>query len=109
VGSLRALSSVAPCLRGGPPSQSVEEVARIRLLIRNGFTAEEIRLVVTPGAPHAERADRREVCAVVIDLYRRKLAELDDRIAVLREVRDRTRAVTPWPAARNASATALPT
>lgn len=63
---------------------AVEFVQRIRILLRNGFTVEEIRPVVSMLAP---QPSLREVCADVIALYGSKLGELDERIAALQAIR----------------------
>ena len=65
---------------------AVEFVQRIRILLRNGFTVEEIRPVVSMLAP--EPPDLRAICADVIALYGDKLGELDERIAALQAIRD---------------------
>lgn len=63
---------------------AVECVQRIRILLRNGFTVEEIRPVVSMLTP---QPSLREVCADVIALYGSKLGELDERIAALQAIR----------------------
>jgi len=65
--------------------RAVEFVGRIRTLLRNGFTLEEIRPVVSMLAP--EPPDLRAICADVIALYGDKLGELDERIAALQAIR----------------------
>lgn len=65
--------------------RAVEFVGRIRILLRNGFTLEEIRPVVSMLAP--EPPDLRSICGDVIALYGDKLGELDDRIAALQAIR----------------------
>ena len=67
-------------------ARAVEFVGRIRTLLRNGFTLEEIRPVVSMLAP--EPPDLRTICADVIALYGDKLGELDERIAALQSIRD---------------------
>lgn len=65
---------------------AVEFVQRIRILLGNGFTLEEIRPVVSmldPAPP-----DLRTICGDVIRLYHTKLGELDQRIAALQDIRD---------------------
>lgn len=65
---------------------AVEFVGRIRTLLRNGFTLDEIRPVVSMLAP--EPPSLRAICADVIALYGDKLGELDQRIAALQAIRD---------------------
>jgi DNA-binding transcriptional MerR regulator len=61
-------------------------VAEIRSLLVNGFDLEEIRPFV--DCLHAGIHTRR-ACPGGIDVYRRKLAELDSRIGELQSLRDR--------------------
>ena len=61
-------------------------VGEIRSLLVNGFGLEEIRPFV--DCLHAGIRARR-ACPGGIDVYRRKLAELDARIGELQSVRDR--------------------
>ncbi len=61
-------------------------VREIRSLLVNGFDLEEIRPFV--DCLHAGIQARR-ACPGGIDVYRRKLAELDDRIRELQDLRDR--------------------
>ena len=61
-------------------------VAEIRSLLVNGFDLEEIRPFV--DCLHAGIQARR-ACPGGIDVYRRKLAELDSRIGELQSLRDR--------------------
>jgi DNA-binding transcriptional MerR regulator len=63
---------------------AIEYVSRIRELLRVGFSLEEIRPVVSMREP--EQRSRRLVCADVIELYQRKLGELDQRIADLQTI-----------------------
>ena len=60
-------------------------VERIRILLRNGFTLEEIRPVVSMLGP--QPLELRNICPDVIALYRTKLDELDGRIEALRQIR----------------------
>jgi DNA-binding transcriptional MerR regulator len=60
-------------------------VAEIRSLLVNGFDLEEIRPFVQ--CLHAGIQTRR-ACPGGIDVYRRKLAELDSRIGKLQSLRD---------------------
>lgn len=64
---------------------AVEHVIRIRVLLRNGFNLDEIR----PVALMHDVRSRKLICADVIRLYQDKVAEIDQRIAELTEVRDR--------------------
>lgn len=66
---------------------AVEHVMRIRVLLRNGFTIEEIR----PVATMLDERPRSLICADVIRLYQSKVDEIDQRIAELSELRDRAR------------------
>jgi DNA-binding transcriptional MerR regulator len=61
-------------------------VGEIRSLLVNGFALEEIRPFV--DCLHAGIRARR-ACPGGIEVYRRKLAELDARIGELQQVRDR--------------------
>jgi DNA-binding transcriptional MerR regulator len=61
-------------------------VREIRSLLVNGFDLEEIRPFV--DCLHAGITARR-ACPGGIDVYRRKLAELDARIGELRSLRER--------------------
>ena len=61
-------------------------VGEIRSLLVNGFDLEEIRPFV--DCLHAGIRARR-ACPGGIDVYRRKLAELDSRIGELQSLRDR--------------------
>lgn len=60
-------------------------VERIRTLLRNGFTLEEIRPVVSMLGP--QPLDLRSICPEVIALYHTKLGELDGRIEALQQIR----------------------
>ncbi|MEH6436325.1 MerR family transcriptional regulator [Massilia sp. DD77] len=64
---------------------AVQFVERIRVLLHNGFTLDEIRPVASMLAP--QPPDMRTVCADVIALYHDKLDELDQRIAALAQIR----------------------
>lgn len=66
---------------------AVEHVLRIRVLLRNGFTVDEIR----PVTSMLDTRSRKLICADVIRLYQDKLDDIDQRIADLSEVRDRVR------------------
>ena len=61
-------------------------VGEIRSLLVNGFDLEEIRPFV--DCLHAG-IQARQACPGGIDVYRRKLAELDSRIGELQSLRDR--------------------
>ena len=65
---------------------AVHFVDRIRTLLRNGFTLEEVRPIVSMLDP---RTADRGICPDVIAQYGRKLEELDQRIAALAEIRAR--------------------
>ncbi|WP_020655841.1 MerR family transcriptional regulator [Massilia niastensis] len=64
---------------------AAEFVERIRILLRNGFTLEEIRPVVSMLDP--QPPNLRSICPEVISLYHGKLGELDQRIAALQQIR----------------------
>ncbi|MDM5178932.1 MerR family transcriptional regulator [Massilia sp. DJPM01] len=66
---------------------AVEHVMRIRVLLRNGFTVDEIR----PVTSMLDARPRALVCGDVIRLYESKVDEIDQRIAELTEVRDRAK------------------
>jgi DNA-binding transcriptional MerR regulator len=66
---------------------AVDYVQRIRILLRNGFTIEQIRPVASMLPPLPQ--DMRSLCAHVIAMYDSKLGELDERIAELQQLRDR--------------------
>lgn len=66
-------------------ASAVQFVERIRVLLRNGFTLEEIRPVVSMLSP---QPDLRSICGDVIALYYDKLGELDQRIEALQHIRD---------------------
>ncbi|MGZ8290697.1 MAG: MerR family transcriptional regulator [Telluria sp.] len=65
---------------------AVQFVQRIRVLLNNGFTLEEMRPVASMLDPNPR--SMRAVCADVIALYGSKLDELDRRIADLQQVRN---------------------
>lgn len=65
---------------------AVHFVERIRTLLQNGFTLDEIRPIVSMLD---ERTARPGICPDVIAQYGRKLEELDQRIAALAEIRTR--------------------
>jgi DNA-binding transcriptional MerR regulator len=66
--------------------EAVEQVQRIRTLLHLGFSLADIQLLAPcflqteQGAP---------LCAVAIERYQQKLAELDERIQSLQELRER--------------------
>lgn len=66
---------------------AVEHVARIRVLLRNGFNLDEIR----PVALMFDARPKTLICADVIRLYQGKVDEIEQRIAELTEVRDRAK------------------
>ncbi|MDQ1921619.1 MerR family transcriptional regulator [Massilia pseudoviolaceinigra] len=66
---------------------AVEHVLRIRVLLRNGFTVDEIR----PVTLMLDARPKKLICADVIRLYQSKVDEIEQRIAELTEVRDRAK------------------
>ncbi|WP_426103770.1 MerR family transcriptional regulator [Massilia sp. TSP1-1-2] len=64
---------------------AVEHVLRIRVLLRNGFTLDEIG----PVALMLDPRPRQRICADVIGLYQSKVGEIERRIAELSDIRDR--------------------
>lgn len=64
---------------------AIEYVLRIRVLLRNGFTLDEIRPIASMLEP--QQRSQRAVCADVIRLYQQKLEQLDQRIAELCAIR----------------------
>ena len=66
---------------------AVEYVQRIRILLRNGFTLEQIRPVASMLSPVPQ--DMRTLCSEVMAMYDSKLGELDERIAELQQLRQR--------------------
>lgn len=66
---------------------AVELVRRIRVLLRNGFTLEEIRSV----AVDLDASNLESVCSEVVALYRRKLTDLDVQIRELQHLQRRIR------------------
>ncbi len=66
---------------------AVEHVMRIRVLLRNGFTVDEIR----PVASMFDVRSRKLICADVIGLYQSKVDEIEQRIVELTELRDRAK------------------
>lgn len=66
---------------------AVEHVTRIRVLLRNGFTLDEIR----PVALMLDARSKKHICADVIRLYQSKVDEIEQRIVELTEVRDRAK------------------
>lgn len=68
---------------------AVEHVARIRVLLRNGFNLDEIRPVAS--MLDAGLRSRQLVCGDVIRLYESKVDEIEQRIAELSELRDRAK------------------
>jgi DNA-binding transcriptional MerR regulator len=65
---------------------AVQFVERIRTLLRNGITLDEIRPIVSMLD---QRTAGPGICPEVIAQYGRKLEELDQRIAALAEIRAR--------------------
>ena len=66
---------------------AVELVRRIRVLLRNGFTLEEIRSV----AVDIDDSNLDSVCGEVVALYRRKLVDLDTQVRELQHLKRRIR------------------
>lgn len=66
---------------------AIELVDRIRVLLRNGFTLDEIRSV----AVTLDECNVDAVCSQVVTLYHGKLADLDARIQELRHLQQRIR------------------
>ena len=66
---------------------AVELVSRIQVLLRNGFTLDEIRSV----AVDLDDSNIDAVCVEVVALYHRKLAELDERIREVERLKGRIR------------------
>lgn len=64
---------------------AIEYVLRIRVLLRNGFTLDEIRPIASMLEP--QQRSQRAMCADVIRLYQQKLEQLDQRIAEMRAIR----------------------
>ena len=67
--------------------RAVELVSRIQVLLRNGFTLDEIRSV----AVDLDESNIDAVCREVAALYHRKLAELDERIREVERLKERIR------------------
>ena len=67
---------------------AIELVRRIRVLLKNGFTLEEIRSV----AVDLDDSNLGSVCGEVVALYRRKLADLDAQVRELQQLKRRIRA-----------------
>ena len=67
---------------------AVELVCRIRVLLRNGFTLQEIRSV----AVNLDETNMHEVCDEVISLYYGKLRALQERIQEIEAVQQQIRA-----------------
>lgn len=66
--------------------EAVEYVQRIRVLLGNGFTLDEIRPIASMLDPQPR--SMRDICTDVIAMYGSKLVELDQRIADLKQIRD---------------------
>jgi DNA-binding transcriptional MerR regulator len=67
--------------------RAVELVSRIQVLLRNGFTLDEIRSV----AVDLDDSNMDAVCREVAALYERKLEELDERIREVERLKGRIR------------------
>jgi DNA-binding transcriptional MerR regulator len=65
--------------------KAVELVSRIQVLLRNGFTLDEIRSV----AVDLDDSNFDTVCREVAALYQRKLVELDERIREVERLKGR--------------------
>lgn len=68
------------------PPEAVEQVQRIRNLLNLGFSLADIQLL-TPCFIQTEQG--APLCAAAIERYQQKLAELDERIQILQELRER--------------------
>ncbi len=66
--------------------ESVEQVQRIRHLLHLGFSLTDIQLLI-PCLLQTEQG--APLCAVSAERYQQKLAELDERIQALQELRER--------------------
>jgi DNA-binding transcriptional MerR regulator len=66
--------------------EAVEQVQRIRKLLHLGFSLADIRLLA-PCFKHQEQG--APLCTVAIERYQQKLAELDEQIQILQELRER--------------------
>ena len=68
------------------PQEAVEQVQRIRQLLHLGFSLADIQLLA-PCFMQTEQG--APLCATAIERYQQKLAELDERIQLLQELRGR--------------------
>jgi DNA-binding transcriptional MerR regulator len=66
--------------------EAVEQVQRIRKLLRLGFSLADIRLLA-PCLMQEEQG--APLCEVAITRYQQKLAELDEHIQLLQQLRER--------------------
>lgn len=65
---------------------AIEQVQRIRRLLHLGFSLTDIQLLVPCFMQNEQGAP---LCAVAIERYEQKLAELDEHIQLLQELRER--------------------
>lgn len=66
--------------------EAVEQVRRIRKLLHLGFSLTDIQLLAPCFRQNEQGAP---LCAVAIERYEQKLAELDEHIQTLQELRER--------------------
>lgn len=66
--------------------EAIEQVQRIRKLLHLGFSLTDIQLLA-PCFIHKEQG--APLCAVAIERYEQKLAELEEHIQLLQELRER--------------------
>jgi DNA-binding transcriptional MerR regulator len=66
--------------------EAIEQVQRIRNLLHLGFSLNDIRLLVPCFMQKEQGAP---LCAVAIERYEQKLAELDECIQMMQEMRER--------------------
>lgn len=66
--------------------EAIEQVQRIRRLLHLGFSLTDIQLLAPCFRQNEQGAP---LCAVAIERYEQKLAELDEHIQLLQELRER--------------------
>ena len=66
--------------------EAIEQVQRIRRLLHLGFSLTDIHLLAPCFMQNEQGAP---LCAVAIERYEQKLAELDEHIQMLQELRER--------------------
>jgi len=66
--------------------EATQQVQRIRRLLHLGFSLTDIQLLAPCFMQNEQGAP---LCAVAIERYEQKLAELDERIQMLQELRER--------------------